>query len=175
MKTITIIRHGEAEASGKEQDLERTLTKKGKSDATIIGRVISASLNPPDLFLCSPAKRAYKTAKRIVKEIGLPKEFITEDPRLYLGDLEVYSGILTELEDSVTHLYLCGHNPALLHVVNQISDVKIDTLPPGGVVNLLFDVESWKELPGSTGTLQLFDHPERHYDPEALEFKELQS
>lgn len=168
MKSITFIRHGEAENGGREPDRERTLTKKGKNDAVIMGRVISASLNPPDLFLCSPAKRAQKTAKRITKELGLPKEFITEDSRLYTADLEVFNDIASGLEDSIAHVYLCGHNPALLDLVNHFSETGINTLPPGGVVNLVFEIDKWEELSKGSGILQLYDFPERHYDPEIL-------
>lgn len=163
MKSITLIRHAKAENSSFGSDADRSLTREGKYDSILMGRVISAILNPPDLFLCSPAKRAVKTSKCILKETDTPKTLLRIEPRLYSAPMEYLVSLISTWDNSLNHILICGHNPGLSEFLAYLSDSPVEPLPPCGIANLVFSADTWQSVIEHSGTLQVYDFPERHY------------
>ena len=102
MKRLLVLRH--AKSSWKEQDLEdheRPLNKRGKHDAPRMGRLMRSEGVLPQLAICSTARRARATLKRVVEAAQVrpkisPKQAILDR---YLVVLAIQSMILRQRPD----------------------------------------------------------------------------
>ena len=160
MKTLTIIRHAKSSwADSGLDDFDRTLNRRGKQDAPMMGQRLAERDVYPDLILSSPAKRADKTIKKIAKKIGYPREDIIFEEKMYLADVPELLKIIRSIENSVQHLMLCGHNPGVTEFSNYVSGERIDNMPTCGVAVIGFDINSWNDVDRNTGVLERFDYP----------------
>ena len=162
MKTLTLVRH--AKSSWKDNSLtdrDRPLNKRGEHDAPIMGKRISEAGIRPSLIVCSPAVRAWTTAKTIANEIGYPLEFLQREKKLYLASLDDLLDIIFSQEAGFTSLMLIGHNPGLTEFANYLSPGVTDNVPTAGVVSVTFDRDDWNlyELPETE--LLTFDYPKK--------------
>ena len=84
MKTLYLVRHAKAsKAKSNSTDSERSLNKKGKTEADKMAKKIPKNGNLPDLIISSPAKRAIQTASRFAKTMHYPSDKIILDENLY--------------------------------------------------------------------------------------------
>ncbi|MEV4940541.1 SixA phosphatase family protein [Streptomyces zaomyceticus] len=99
-------------------DHDRPLGPRGLRDAPAAGRFLAEHGGPPDLVLCSPARRARRTWELAAAELDSPVPAPTvHDPRLYgAGDAELLD-VLHGVPDEVATLLLVGHNPGLEDLV----------------------------------------------------------
>jgi phosphohistidine phosphatase len=135
MKTLTLVRH--AKSSWKDNSLtdrDRPLNKRGRRDAPIMGKRISEAGIRPSLIVCSPAVRAWTTAKAIADEIGYPLEFLQREDGLYLASLDDLLDITFSQETGFTSLMVIGHNPGLTTFANYLSPGVTNNVPTAGVV-----------------------------------------
>ena len=70
MKTLLILRHGEAEQGIPNHDFERSLKKSGEQEAQAAGAEVRRRGIPLDLIISSAALRAQQTAKRAAQTVG---------------------------------------------------------------------------------------------------------
>lgn len=162
MKRLTLIRHAKSSWKEKElSDVERPLSHRGKKDAPRMGRRLAERGERPDLVLCSPARRAVDTMKKIARVAGLPLGSIVTDERMYLADAEELLRIVRAITDSHDKVMLCGHNPGLTELSNLVSDFFIENIPTCGVVSIGFRLGSWQDVVPGSGELRFFDYPKR--------------
>ena len=116
MKTLLILRH--AKSSWKHAELpdhDRPLNDRGKRDAPRMGRLISDQQLRPTLVLSSTAKRARKTATKVVRsseqlaEIQLCPEFYLADPDTYIGVLRAQDDVGLEVRGGDVEDVRGGH------------------------------------------------------------------
>ncbi len=131
-----------------------------------MGRRLKEKDIHPDLILCSPAKRALSTGKRIAKIVGYPKENIKTDRRLYHSDEETILKVVQGLKDKLDVVMIFGHNPGLTEFANTLMNggFDIDNVPTCGVVALEFDVDTWQEINWGKGKMLFFDYPKSRED-----------
>ncbi|MFH9728694.1 SixA phosphatase family protein [Streptomyces sp. NPDC017254] len=99
-------------------DHDRPLGPRGLRDAPAAGRFLAENGGPPDLVLCSPARRARQTWELAAAELVSPAPTPTvHDPRLYGADGADLLDVLHGVPDEVTTLLLVGHNPGLEDLV----------------------------------------------------------
>ncbi len=164
MKKLYLIRHAKSSWSHPDlPDFERSLNKRGKHDAPLMGALLKERGVLPDYFLSSPAKRAIVTAKKIAAEIGFPREEIVCNPEIYLADRDTLSNLIKELPDEYQTVFLVGHNPGLTELVNWLGDQFISNVPTCAVCYLELPVEHWKEIKQQVGTLKRFDYPKKYW------------
>jgi phosphohistidine phosphatase len=163
MKYLTLIRHAKSSWDDPElTDFERPLKKRGKKDAPKMGKVVSGRLEKPELFLCSPAKRALKTAHLLCEKLGLVKEELVTDPRLYHAGITDLNAVLSEFENRYIKIFLCAHNPGITEFVNYLTLSGIEKIPTCGVAHIMLPIENWKDISFGIGKLVFFDYPKRH-------------
>jgi phosphohistidine phosphatase len=166
MKTVILVRH--AKSSWKDsrlKDFDRPLNRRGKRDAPLMGKKIREREIMPDLILCSPAKRARKTAIRIAEEIGYPKEKIRYDDRMYHSDALYLLDLVRSQDDEHTSIMLFGHNPDF----NDFADMLLERnpsrmIPTTGVHCIRFAVDRWRKVQEGKGESVFFDYPKRYGD-----------
>ncbi len=160
MKNLLLIRH--AKSSWEDpmlSDQERPLNKRGKKDAPAMGRLLKEKNLPADLIVCSPAKRAFKTAKLIAEEMGYPKKRIEVREEIYEQGLDALIELIGKLEDSLDRVFLIGHNPELTDLANRLTGAGIENVPTCGIVSIEFPLSHWKDCALKGGKLALFERP----------------
>ena len=162
LRHLTLLRH--AKSSWQESGLsdhDRPLSQRGLQDAPVMGRRILARGTRPSLIISSTALRARHTAQIIARELGYPGEFLQREPELYLATPEQIMAVLARQADSFRNIIVCGHNPGLTELANQLAGCDIDNIPTCGMVVIDLDLESWAGIAKAVGTLQLYDFPKK--------------
>jgi phosphohistidine phosphatase len=165
MKTLTIVRH--AKSSWKNTSLpdrDRPLSRRGENDAPEMARRIAAAGIRPSLIVSSPAKRAWKTAKIIARELGYPLEFLQREDDLYLASVNKILDVLVAQDERFNNIMLFGHNPGLTDFANYLVPGLTNNLPTCGVVSVNFDRDDWSLYDRPDCELGLYDYPKRRAD-----------
>lgn len=116
MKHLILLRHAKAERKADTgQDYDRELTKRGREDAKLIGRVLAEAGYAPDAALVSAARRTRETwehAGAAFKNVQ-----VAYDRRLY----EAVPKTLMEAAEAELRragsVILVGHNPGIEELV----------------------------------------------------------
>jgi phosphohistidine phosphatase len=160
MKNLILIRHAKSSWDDPTlSDLERPLNKRGKRDAPVMGRLLKEKGLSPDLILASPAKRSLKTATKIAREIGYPKDQIEIREAIYLQGVEALVELIRALDNHKDRVFLIGHNPDLTDLANRLTGARIANVGTCGMVSIEFPHASWREVSEGTGRLALFERP----------------
>lgn len=168
MKKLYLIRH--AKSSWKHPDLldiDRPLNKRGKRDASFMGKRLKHMKIYPELIMSSPARRAKKTAKMLASELDYPKAKIRIQPDIYHGSVMDMVSVIHKIDDDYKQIFLIGHNPYITELANFLTGSRIDNMPTCGIAGILFDLNRWKEIEEGKGRLEFFDYPKKHFlDPQ---------
>jgi phosphohistidine phosphatase len=163
-RLLTLIRHAKSSWSDPDlADVDRPLNPRGKRDAPRMGRRLEEAGVRPDVVLSSPAKRARRTAKAVMRELSRKPAFAVE-PSLYMADPDEMLDLVRRLGDSVEHVALVGHNPGMTELVQLLGAASIDNVPTAGVVRFEFDTDSWSEIGPGRARFIAFDYPKRAAD-----------
>jgi len=145
MKKIIVLRH--AKSSWKHHDVddfERPLNKRGKEDAPLAGLWLKGENLIPDRILCSSAKRARSTAKRVIASSGFNGD-ITYHTELYLAAPDAYIRFLRKLPDTVGCAMVIGHNPGLEALVEYLT-AKSALMPTAAIAVVEAPIVQWEDL-----------------------------
>lgn len=163
MKTLYLIRH--AKSAWDEigiSDFERDLNKRGRRDLPFMAERLKHFGVLPDLILCSPAKRAKKTAKCIAKTISYDKEKIQYEDSLYDSTYQSYRYLLDTIDDSIDSVFIVAHNPTLTEMGERLSGAILTNIPTCSIVCIEFDVKSFRDIKEEGGKIIFFDYPKKH-------------
>lgn len=163
MKTLYLIRHAKSSwKDGGLRDFERPLNKRGKRDAPEMGERLKENKVKADVIISSPAKRAYKTAKIIAKEIEYPVKKILKKDSVYLADVPTLIKVIRKISEKHHQAMLFGHNPGLTMLANfLISGEQVENIPTCGIFCVEFEIDSWKEVEQGMGKIRFFDYPKK--------------
>ena len=151
MKTLLIVRHGEA-ARG-DNDRDRALTPAGQLESAELGRRLKRRSLIPQLALCSPARRAKETWREISATLGQTvQKRVVES--LYPGEPAAIMAAVAETPAAVSTLMIVGHNPGLQTVVGALSttgEAQAMALLAGGLstgscAEIIFQADRWDAL-----------------------------
>jgi phosphohistidine phosphatase len=139
--------------------VRRPLNKRGKRDAPEMGRRLAERQIEVDRLISSPATRAIKTAEEIAQAIGFPWDEIRITDDLYHASSYELLSIVQGLDDHVDTVMLFGHNPGFTEFVNDLFPGLTDNIPTCGVVEFVFDIDTWDEV-GEVDPMETdFDYP----------------
>ena len=161
-RQLTLLRHAKSSwGDAKLKDRSRPLSERGERDAPMMGQRMLARGARPTLIITSPAVRARQTAQIVAREIGYPQEFLQREEDLYLASPDEIVAVLARQDSSFKDVVVCGHNPGLTDLANQLTGAGIDNVPTTGVVVIALKLSNWADLDGAQGELLLFDYPRR--------------
>ena len=161
-RQLTLLRHAKSSwDDAKLKDRNRPLNERGERDAPLMGKRLHARGARPTLILTSPAVRARQTAQIVAREIGYPQEFLQREEDLYLASPDEIVAVIARQDSSFKDVIVCGHNPGLTDLANQLTGAGIDNVPTTGVVVIALNLSNWADLNGAQGELLLFDYPRR--------------
>ncbi len=162
MKTLILVRH--AKSSWDDDNLPdrfRPLAERGERDAPVMGARLAAQGVEADLILSSPATRALSTAEALAEEIEYPVEEIVTDERIYGADPSELLQIIRRLDPALGCVILVGHNPELTELVNDLSPVRVDSLPTCAVVTLEYRADRWDRVGDNHPSRMDLDFPRK--------------
>jgi phosphohistidine phosphatase len=115
----------------------------------------------PDLMISSPANRALTTAEIIAAEIEYPLDEIIVDERIYGADVTDWLEIIQNFDDGLDCVMCFGHNPELTDLVSHISPYYINNVPTCGILEFVFDIETWADVGLVEPTHVHYDYPKK--------------
>jgi phosphohistidine phosphatase len=145
MKTLLLLRH--AKSSWKHPELadhDRTLNKRGKRTAPLMGELLQDEDLIPDLILCSSAVRANTTALLVAKACNYPGE-IQQTRELYLAEPQAYIEVLHQVAEKHARVLVVGHNPGLEMLIEALTGETI-TMPTAALAHIELSLERWRDL-----------------------------
>lgn len=161
MKTIVFVRHSNAEDGNYQlKDFDRQLTQKGFRKAEKIAGMCASFYQPAGtLFISSSAPRALQTATVFSDVLNYPKNKIVSDEFLYFGfepaDLQKR---LAEFNEYDT-VWLFGHNPMMLELLNYYTGRETDSYPKCMVVAVSFQADHFEMLEEGSGKAAFIINP----------------
>ena len=160
---LLLLRHGKSDWSVDAGDKQRPLKKRGRKNAYRMGQWMTESRLVPDEIISSPATRALATAQQVCDAMGFPLQRVSEDSRIYEGDLDDLLQVLNDIPENVHRVLLIGHNPGLelllIHlcsVINIPDDGKL--LPTASLACLAIEY-AWSEVSFDAATLMSITRP----------------
>lgn len=147
MKTLSLVRHA---SSGWDEmslsDRARPLDPRGERDLAQMARICAGLRDRPDLIVSSPAVRALTTARALAEGFGRRNDSIRIDDRVYSGSARALLQIIEQLDDSLAHVAVVGHNPELLELGHHLA-TGLSNLPTCSMATLRFDAQNWAAVP----------------------------
>lgn len=149
-RELWLLRHGKAERYDSSEDYDRRLKKRGKRDATRMGEWLKELALLPDAVISSPATRAIMTAKIVCDAIGIDRQHIQMEKRLYDEGLVRVKSVLADCPATFSRVLLVGHNPELedllTYLVNPINLPDVEKLFPTTALVRLVLPDDWSQL-----------------------------
>ncbi len=163
MKQLYLMRHAKSDWSGYYvSDFERTLNKRGRKAAPLMGEVLAQMGIAPDLIVASPATRAKMTAEFVAGALGYLAEKIRFAEDIYEASVPELMRIVHALPDDVDKVLIVGHNPAMTGLINTLGDLELENLPTAGVAGFAFDTDRWQDIAPHTGRVLFYEYPKKY-------------
>lgn len=154
------MRHAKAEsAEPNNADFNRKLTNSGKEDAEKMATLLANQIKCPDIFIASPAKRAWSTAKRFAKAFNINNDSIIENKKIYDALADTLIEIVQNIDDQFQSAIIFGHNPGFSQIAYYFSGDSTLELPTCGVVIIEFDLKNWADVEYNKGKLLAYYKP----------------
>jgi phosphohistidine phosphatase len=149
MKTLLLLRH--AKSSWKHRELadhDRSLNKRGKRTAPLMGALLKDENLIPDLILCSSAVRAHMTARIVAKVCTYTGE-IKKTRKLYMAEPKDYVEVLRQVDEKHAHVLVVGHNPGLESLIEALTGEAI-AMPTAALAYVELSLQRWMDLDMNT-------------------------
>ena len=144
-RSLLVMRHAKSSWSDAGlADHDRSLSKRGKRDARRMGVELGDRGMMPDLIVCSTAKRAVSTVRRMTKAADYAGEVVYDD-RLYADGCDAHLALLASLPDWAQCVMLVGHNPSSEELVLALTGQSV-RLATATVASIELRVMSWSSL-----------------------------
>ena len=164
-RQLLILRHGKSDPVAEAAaDFERPLAKRGFRDAPRIGHWMKKHDLTPDLILSSPALRARQTVEAVADELGVGRDQIRFDDRLYLASCDTLKQVLQESTENIHRILIVGHNPGLEELLESLADEppprnKKGKLLTTAALGVLETDLTWQAMPGGQSRLRRIVYP----------------
>jgi phosphohistidine phosphatase len=123
-RTLVLLRHAKSDWSGKEDDVDRPLSKRGLHEAPQAGQWLAHGVASIDLAVVSPANRARKTWELASAELDSPPP-VSLDDRVYAASASQLLGVVHTLPEDANTVLLVGHNPGIEELVSLLTGESI--------------------------------------------------
>ncbi|SEN36628.1 phosphohistidine phosphatase, SixA [bacterium A37T11] len=159
-KDLFIVRHAKAESGSRVLDFDRKLSYQGINEATQMAQKIKDYEIQPTFLVTSPAKRALGTAEIFAEILQIPISKIEQVNEIYESEVDILMDIIHGLDEQHDSVAIFGHNPEIIMLAFQLSELSIEGFPTCAVAHLHFpEASSWQLINPQSGKLRLFIHP----------------
>jgi phosphohistidine phosphatase len=156
MPTLLLMRHAKSDwADDGCPDHDRPLNDRGKRDAPRMGCLLREAGLLPTRIVCSSARRARKTAERLVEglQAAVPIEIRDE---LYLASAETWRDVLANLPAEDECVLCIGHNPGLEAIIEQLTG-HAERMPTAAIAVLDVGGPDWSTIAGQKPSVRTRD------------------
>ena len=162
-RQLLLMRHAKsAWDTDAPSDYDRPLAKRGRRDAPRMGCWIREQGLRPEPVISSPAKRAKQTAMRVCREMGVGKDTIIWDSRIYSAEVADLLAVLGDCPSMAQVVLLVGHNPGLEELLCHLCAGELassDKLLPTAALARLEIRGNWKDLTAGSARLVALMRP----------------
>ncbi|MCC6384473.1 MAG: histidine phosphatase family protein [Bacteroidia bacterium] len=155
MKTLILVRHGQAEAINKKGDFNRELTLQGKTEVAQTARKLIPYVSGNTLMIASDATRTLQTVLIIAKQLNIPENNLEKEHFIFQTTGSTLLLHITTIHDSYDTLILTGHNPSISELVLLLTGHPVQPLLPAEACIVQAEIEHWKGIPGRWPYLQI--------------------
>jgi len=157
-RILCLVRHAAAGAAEDGSDIRRPLSQDGRQQARrLAGRFADRKLSP-DRIVASPADRTVETAAALAEALGVNRDSIRVDRRIYdASETDELLDVVRDLDDREFVVVLVGHQPVIGELVLLLVPEFSGSFPKAGMVCIGLDVPAWKDAGFSTGRLLWFE------------------
>ncbi len=146
MKKLILFRHAKSRwdmgVNDPERDLEEVGIERTQKSATELKSILNFEI---EIWLSSPAVRAYKTANLVADHFSKKPEIkIIEN--LYTFSFFDLLKEVKKIDDQFQTAILFGHNEAFTEFANRMGSQYLYNLPTSGIAILEFKSDSWNEI-----------------------------
>jgi phosphohistidine phosphatase len=161
MKSLLVIRHAKSSWDHVlQKDFDRPLNDRGHRDAPAMAKRLLEKKVGVDVFVSSPAVRAFTTAVYFAKAYGKKEKEIIQVPELYEAALPVFYRVVNKIDDAFATTALFSHNPGITDFANSLTGRHgIDNMPTCGIFAVTADIEHWAEFENADKKFWFFDYP----------------
>ena len=146
MKKLILFRHGKSRWDQNVADQFRTINEKGILRTQLSATKLNELLDfTPTHVFSSIATRAKETAN-LAKTIAFPSTEIQFEKDLYTFSHIALLHWIKNLDSSIDHAIIFGHNPAFTDIAYELGSEFILNIPTSGVVWIEFDNEDWSSI-----------------------------
>ena len=132
---LLLMRHGKSDWSDSSiDDFNRPLSHRGKDSARRMGEWLREHDYLPDCILTSPAKRARKTAKYLVKGADQDDSIIEVDDGLYTSLADHILSVVYSCDNEHQSLMVIGHDSGMADLVLELAKGKVRTQADGNIM-----------------------------------------
>ena len=156
---LLLLRHAKsAWDTGAATDFARPLASRGERDAPVMGKWLKKHDMVPDVVVSSPALRAKQTSEAACARMGIDRDDIVWESRIYAAVTSELLDVLSGYGKKPKTLMLVGHNPGLEDLLVYLAGNRVP-MPPDGkllptaAVACLKMPDSWKNLDKGAGKL----------------------
>lgn len=162
MKSLSLLRHAEAEQPFGVADKERNLSNYGAQMAPRLGRRLEQQGFMPDQVICSPATRTLETARIICYELGFPVNKLQIREEIYRASINNLMQVIHEADETKDHLLLVGHNPGLSELATYLcnSSAVPSHMATCALLRIQLPIDYWAMADRGTGQFLDYDTPE---------------
>ncbi|MDP4680837.1 MAG: histidine phosphatase family protein [Cyclobacteriaceae bacterium] len=160
MKTLLLVRHAKSSWDRSHlSDIERPLNGRGKRDIPKMAEFIKGIIDTPQVFISSPAVRAYSTAIGFANVFNINEKEIARNSGLYHGSKPTWVKLISELDININSVIMFGHNPGITDFVNKMTNSNIYNIPTCGVAGIKLNINSWSDIASNSGKLEFYHFP----------------
>ncbi len=160
MKTLYLLRHGQAEPKQIEPDDTRNLTLTGQKESLLTAEKLLKEGLRPDIILSSHANRAHQTAQIVAETLAYPVKNILIERDIYYTDERSLLDLITGYEDKYASLMIAGHNPSISYLAKILSKNQSHDMPTAGVLVLQWQTTKWNDILNHPAKEILYFEPE---------------
>lgn len=159
------MRHGKSDWDAEYgADHDRPLAERGVRSAGIMGRLLTAVDQTPDLIISSSAIRAMSTAHLTAEAGGWSVE-IVEERRIYGGNAAAVLGAVAKQGGTAQRVMVVGHEPTWSTLVTHLVGARVE-MKTASVAGVGMLIEDWAALESARGWLDFLLHPRMFFGTE---------
>lgn len=158
MKMLLLMRHAKSswDEAGRA-DFDRPLNDRGRRAAPFMGEVLRREGLVPDVIVSSPAERARQTTDSVVAAGDFDRRIVF-DENIYEASANALRQVAERLEESAGSAMLVGHNPGMEDFIRYLTG-EIEPMPTAAVAVISLEVETWADVTGRCGRLEMVLRP----------------
>lgn len=161
MKYIILMRHAKSDWNDLSlTDHQRSLNKRGNTDAPLMAQRIKSYGILPELMLVSDATRTRETWQHIAEPLGNAQTQFDAD--LYLASTSTIIQKLKKLDNMIDNVLLLAHNPGITDVFYDLAGIRIDNVPTAGVGCIKLHTDQFSEIETCEKELIYFTYPKKN-------------